>query len=856
MPTAIKPISDAKWKQLANKLDCEVAVLQAVAQVESAGIGFLSDGRAKILFEGHIFHRETKGKFSAKHPAISYPKWNRKKYSGTGKGEWLRLDAARKLDFSAANKSASWGAFQILGRNAELCGYINVDAFVIEMQTMQGQLDAFSQFVNRPGMREALQNKDWPRFAKLYNGTSYAINQYDKKLANAYQHIIDGEKTANKKQISQTSSTNKKFDNVLGPGHIDIGELDAPIELRLSARPDPVDLRDFLYRPSIAIPPPPEYLPDPAKIRHQGDTNACTGFALASVIERLLEKANRSNDIPVSPYMLYAQARRYDEFRDDPTDDNGSSLRGALKAWSRHGACSEKLWKNLSEPNRKKSDKAVDDWWNEAQARPLGAYYRIDPKHIRDMHIALLESGAIYASCMVHSGWDALLNKNLTTHPRIAKNIPVIALADDASVDEGHAFCIVGYTRDGFIVHNSWGENFGHGGYAILSYSDWIQNAMDAWVVQLGVVTREREDMQKRDGLKLDAKGGVRLSADPHLVEREISPYVINFGNNGNLSDSGKFHTKRENIDELVQVLMPAARLQFGLGANDTMQIALYIHGGLVDEDSAENSARVWVPFLFGKKIFPIVIVWETGLLSTVFNTITDKFTKDDELPSGASANKTAFREKFIETTARILGARKIWDEMKENAKLIAQSQTRGLSYLWRTLKQNQTTLGKVEMQLFGHSAGTILATDLANRILLEGVSANEFAPPIAGINFIAAAVRSDHAWSSIDAWLNQGFDPLKLRFAHLTENAEREDTCLKVYRQSLLYLVSNACENKRNTPLLGMQIDADPRIKARALKSKVIFSPGFDLGNGIVTKATSHGGMDDDVAVMTSVAK
>jgi len=37
----------------------------------------------------------------------------------------------------------------------------------------------------------------------------------------------------------------------------------------------------------------------------------------------------------------------------------------------------------------------------------------------------------------------------------------------------GHALTIVGYNKDGFILRNSWGKNWGDNGHCILPYSDW-----------------------------------------------------------------------------------------------------------------------------------------------------------------------------------------------------------------------------------------------------------------------------------------------------------------------------------------------------------------------------------------------
>ena len=105
-----RTVSDAMWKQLGTRLQVELAALKAVAEVESGGSGFLPapDLRPKILFEGHIFHRLTSGRYSVSHPNISYPKWDRRQYSGSLAGEWRRLDKAAALDAAAAMQSASW----------------------------------------------------------------------------------------------------------------------------------------------------------------------------------------------------------------------------------------------------------------------------------------------------------------------------------------------------------------------------------------------------------------------------------------------------------------------------------------------------------------------------------------------------------------------------------------------------------------------------------------------------------------------------------------------------------------------------------------------------------------------------
>src|SRR6185295_7627813 len=119
-----------------------------------------------------------------------------------------------------------------------------------------------------------------------------------------------------------------------------------PTVLIRNVVPDRLDLRDRLYMPPVAVVPGLELDPKTnIPVLNQGQTNACTGFALASVVYQLQRSAKRKHlDCCVSPFMLYSMARRYDEFPGDPNVDTGSSLRGAMKAWYKHGACSDKLW--------------------------------------------------------------------------------------------------------------------------------------------------------------------------------------------------------------------------------------------------------------------------------------------------------------------------------------------------------------------------------------------------------------------------------------------------------------------------------------------------------------------------------
>lgn len=174
----------------AKRLDIPVAVMQAVSEVESNGVGFLSNGRPKILFERHVFFRQLAAygydsvHVSRQHPSIasSIPGG----YIG-GEKEHERLATAKGIDQTAAIESASWGRYQIMGFHWKRLGYPDINAFEKAMcASEEHHLEAFTAFIcSDKGMHSALKAKNWARFAELYNGVNYKKNAYDIKLAAA-----------------------------------------------------------------------------------------------------------------------------------------------------------------------------------------------------------------------------------------------------------------------------------------------------------------------------------------------------------------------------------------------------------------------------------------------------------------------------------------------------------------------------------------------------------------------------------------------------------------------------------------------------------------------------------------------
>lgn len=132
-----------------------------------------------ILFERHLFSKHSQRRFDALYPDIS----SRKPGGYLGEfSEYKRLVKAVQLDREAALKSASWGAFQILGEHFAVLNFATAEEFVKYLSKSQrNQLDIFVRACTKvnPVWKKSLQNEDWPAFAKAYNGRNYKINRYD-----------------------------------------------------------------------------------------------------------------------------------------------------------------------------------------------------------------------------------------------------------------------------------------------------------------------------------------------------------------------------------------------------------------------------------------------------------------------------------------------------------------------------------------------------------------------------------------------------------------------------------------------------------------------------------------------------
>ncbi len=479
-----------------------------------------------------------------------------------------------------------------------------------------------------------------------------------------------------------------------------------------------------------------------------------------------------------------------------------------------------------------------DDWWQDAATRPLGAYYRVDTRSVTDMHVALNEVGILYASAICHNGW--------TKDPEPAPprgDYWTIPLEPPSADDGGHAFVIVGYDSRGFIIQNSWGSSWGTRGLARLTYEDWTRNAMDCWVAQRGVVTEQHNEIAKCVSLRLDA-GKVRISSDQVLRDREIAPFIVDMENNGRLSSTGAFRTQPGDLDALVNLHMATARRNWGVGATDPVDVAIYAHGGLTGEDAAIDTATRWIPALYEAKIFPSFFMWETDLWSTLKNRFEDIAMGLARPAGGMGDQLKRFWDQRLEKTLAVPGSA-IWGEMKQNARSISESENGGGILLYQSARKSpHFKPDLVRLHLIGHSAGSIVHSFLIKQLAHLGWR-------FESVNFLAAAVTVETFRDTAMNLVRDG-TVKSLRSFHLTDEAEQKDPTCKAlfgYGRSLLYLVSESFERGVRTEILGMQKYFDKKVGALGLPNVQAF-----VAPGSSTASATHGGFDDDATTMRSV--
>jgi Papain family cysteine protease len=631
---------------------------------------------------------------------------------------------------------------------------------------------------------------------------------------------------------------------------------------RFDARPDRLDFRDLPYRPPLRS-LPPDY-PLNADVRkyiatyiaeglvlNQGNQGACTGFGLACVANYLLwtrhlENKTKTKFAPVSPRMLYELAKRYDEW--PGADYDGSSCRGALKAWHKHGVCSATGW-----PYKLDSDgnpvfiRPRKNWAQDAARRPLGVYYRINRESIVDIQAAIFNIGAVYVSANAHDGWDALSHPGVkSVAPTRQSDLPSILPIKDKKSLGGHAFALVGYNERGFIVQNSWGTSWGAAGFGVLPYDDWVVHGTDAWTCALGVPlslhkgssanaqpvisTRWRVGSGRSlTHLGRDSRDADNPANDPWPIDHtfKYKPYqpwstdtayqhTLVMGNDGELMATDFTRAAFDKQGLAAELIREAPQQWFAAQKGKVLKCVIYAHGGLDNEEASINRLRVLGPNFMANGIYPIFLTWKTGVGETLYQVVQNSLKRlvgDDVAITRDLLNELGdAKDRALEATAHTLG-KGLWTEMCDNAAASTES-GHALDLLLQNLMGLHSDLqvkGKtLELHLLGHSAGAVMLGHLVAQLAVSR-GPKSSALKIKTSTLFAPACSMAFANRTYALAAKSGvLDLATLSLYVLSDQNEKSDSLpspsLPAYGKSFLYLVSRALDDVRKMPLLGLE--------------------------------------------------
>ncbi|GHF63785.1 hypothetical protein HNQ07_004546 [Deinococcus metalli] len=637
------------------------------------------------------------------------------------------------------------------------------------------------------------------------------------------------------------------------PKMVEDGEIQVGAQaFTLQVKPDVFDARDLPYRPKIPL--LPERLePDLDALVLTQVGQSCTGHALAAVINTARAAARRtprrkrvtlSPDEQASPYMLYALARRYDEF--PGTADAGSSLRGALKGWFHHGVLSTREWPELQTD----LNLDTDDVRRHAAAMPLGAFYRVNPRRLDDMQSAITELNAVAASGTIHAGWQ-----RPAVMQRGARTLHVIDRAVSDAPLGGHAYALVGYNEIGFVVQNSWGAAWGDRGFAVLPYEDWLESAYDAWVARPGVPAAKLYVSGWENDVR--AAGGTLVAVPGPELER-LSRYVVNLGAGGRLSDSGRFVSTPAQLRDVVE------HMQAFHATQQEAHVVLYAHGGLVSERDGLVGAQEHLNWWLNSGVYPITLAWQSGPGETLYSQLASSLGL--RLPAGGLGQELV--EGFDRMVEGVAGRliRWLWQEMKANARAAGDATdeaggTQLLDLLAQAAGSETYRTRPLRVHLVGHSAGSVMVGALLARLAERQLRAES-------VQFLAPAMTVQEFADVVLPHLGgPAADVERFALFTLTEQDELDDTCsyagITPYHKSLLYLVARALETPgTETPLLGMaKYHTRPLLPGGQTLADtfqdlgvVCVSRGSATQADALTDARAHGAFDDDKPTMTSV--
>jgi len=324
----------------------------------------------------------------------------------------------------------------------------------------------------------------------------------------------------------------------------------------LPCQPSPPDKRDFLYErvlqaraPETPLPDKVDYRPNLPPVFNQGSRGSCAACAVAWS-DKAFEEISQG-DFPangLSAAYLYAMCKK----KDGIPDREGTYLRVAYKVLKDYGVCSEDClpYSELLSLSAPKVPEVRSFHHEAAEDYVIASYAKLaDPtdtpeqrqRAVQLMKEAISREGPIVGALLVcENFFDVKTPDYVIPIPR-------------GRILGGHAVALVGYddSKHAFILRNSWGTQWGQGGYAYLPYEfvlthfdptgggDVCWYFFESWTSTDAVVPRQAKEIILRpDSVLADVDGREILMDEPARISeksRMLVPVRFVGGNMGYL---------------------------------------------------------------------------------------------------------------------------------------------------------------------------------------------------------------------------------------------------------------------------------------------------------------------------------
>lgn len=242
--------------------------------------------------------------------------------------------------------------------------------------------------------------------------------------------------------------------------------------------PEPADPRDYRI-PAAPIPralPSSFQLPKVFPVRDQGRINACTGYAVGTLLA-MAEYRKKGKAPLLSPLFLYFISRVIDGW---PEQDIGTWLRSALKAATKWGVSPE-----MAYPYEQNEARYAEQPPFVAKLlacfRKRYTYVKVEgatpDQTMQNMKTAIADGSGVALAIVVFNGLYYAPNGDIP--------LPY----DGERSLGGHAIYLYGYddAAQMFLVMNSWGIQWGSRGYGRLPY-EYVRRGWtyDGWTCFVG----------------------------------------------------------------------------------------------------------------------------------------------------------------------------------------------------------------------------------------------------------------------------------------------------------------------------------------------------------------------------------